>query len=163
NQISSVPLTLPSHASLLTGMLPVHHGIHDNHAARLDPNQMTLALALKRAGYTTQAFVSALILDHHFGLDKGFDRYDDFVQASSEETESMEGERIAGDTTAAALDWLEQNKKLPFFLFVHFYDPHAKYEAPEPYRSRYVQNEYFGEIAYVDEQVGKLIKAIEPI
>src|SRR5262249_52021856 len=74
NLISSVPLTLPSHASLLTGMLPVHHGIHDNHAARLDPNQMTLALALKQTGYTTQAFVSSLILDHHFGLDRGFDR-----------------------------------------------------------------------------------------
>jgi choline-sulfatase len=144
-------------------MLPVHHGIHDNHGAKLDPNQMTLALALKQAGYTTQAFVSSLILDHHFGLDNGFDRYDDFVQASSEESEAMEGERIAGDTTSAAIDWLQQNKKSPFFLFVHYYDPHARYEPPEPYRSRYVKNEYFGEIAYVDEQVGKLMKAIEPV
>lgn len=165
NTVSHVPLTLPSHACILTGNLPAKHGIHDNTRHDLNENQQTLASIFHDNGLQTAAYVSALVMDHHFGLNKGFDVYNDhtpYRPVEEGEPHPQEGERTAERTVNETLQWLSTNASSQFFLFVHFYDPHAKYAPPQPYAAQY-KNPYWGEIAYVDEQVGRLLKVIEPI
>lgn len=162
NEISAVPLTLPSHISLLTGLLPLHHGIHNNSLFRLTMDHVSMATIFHQNGYRTQAFVSSWILDHHVGLDQGFDGYDDQFQTTGDEASSEELERSGGETADRAIAWLSKNSQSPFFLFVHLYDPHAPYHPPQPYASRY-KNKYYGEVAYVDEQIGRLLKALAPV
>ncbi|HSE43149.1 MAG TPA: sulfatase, partial [Acidobacteriota bacterium] len=160
NAVTHVPLTLPSHASLLTGLLPAKHGIRDNHGYHLNLNMETLPSLLKSKGYSTAGFVSSIVLDHRFGLSKGFDVYNDFIQYGAQDSANPQNERLAEATATEAINWLASNQQAPFFLFVHFYDPHARYNPPEPYHSKY-QNQYFGEIAYVDEQIGKIMNSIK--
>lgn len=163
NHISHIPMTLPSHISMLTGLLPIHHGVHDNHLGRLGKDKVSIATMFSRSGYRTQAFISSIILDHHFGLDQGFDNYDDNVQYAAEEAGVMvEYERNGEQTAGLVVKWISSNLKAPFFLFIHMYDPHTKYDPPEPYAEKY-KNKYFGEVAYVDEQVGKILRALEPV
>ncbi len=155
--ISPVPLTLPSHTSMLTGKLPVGHGIRDNTGYILDPQEITLAEVLKGQGFATGAFVSAFVLDSRWQLSQGFDMYyDNFNLAQFQDVSPGDIQRRADETEIEASHWLESNKDRKFFLWVHYYDPHDPYDPPEPYKSQFPGKLYDGEIAYTDEYVGKL-------
>jgi len=150
---TTTPQTLPAHASMLTGLYPAGDGLHDN-GRTLDARQPVIAERLKAAGYATLAFVSGYPLDRQFGLARGFDLYDDQLGAGL-------AERSAGATTDRALAALATQPPGPLFLWVHYYDPHEPYAPPEPYRSRYAQTPYLGEIAYMDHELGRLLAAVE--
>lgn len=155
NQAYSVtPTTLPSHTSMLTGLYPADHRVREN-GRMLDQELDLLAVMLKGRGYDTAAFVSGFPLASQFGLSRGFDHYDDaFV--------SDDTERLASDTTDLAVTWLE-GQTSPHFMWVHYFDPHDPYEPPEPFRSLYPDDPYLGEIAYMDNELGRLIRAFEQI
>lgn len=161
--VSSVPLTLPAHASIFTGLDPSNHGVRNNGEYRLDASQTTLAEVLQEHGYDTAAFVSAFVLDARFGLDQGFVRYDDRVDAApGGKFGSLESQRSAGAVTEAALGWLRTRQRQdPFFLWVHYYDPHDPYMPPSVYADHFRASPYDGEIAYMDAQIGRLINALE--
>lgn len=159
--LSHVPLTLPSHTSMLTGKMPTGHGVHDNNGYRLSDKTGTVAQYFQQSGYKTAAFVSSVVLDHRYGLDRGFNVYDDHFPASSE-TGEISNERNAEATTQKAKDWLRANSGGAFFLFVHYYDPHAPYHPPAAYLSRF-RNPYFGEISYVDDQIDQLLQSLQPV
>lgn len=159
---SPVPLTLPAHASILTGRVPPAHGVRDNGAFRLSDDELTLAEVLRGQGYATAAFVSSFVLDHRFGLAQGFDVYDDRTWSALEMLESLEAERNGEDVYEAFHDWLVTvDPERPFFVWVHLFDPHAPYEPPEPFRTRYPDDPYAGEVAFTDAVVGKLLDALE--
>jgi arylsulfatase A-like enzyme/Tfp pilus assembly protein PilF len=147
------PMTLPSHTSMLTGAYPADHGVHQN-GWYVAEDQMLLAPLLKEDGYTTAAFVSAFSVSSEFGLDRGFDIYDDGFGAAG-----LERDAVA--TTDRALQYLRQRTKGPVFLWVHYFDPHEPYEPPEPFRSRYKGNPYLGEIALMDREFGRLLTEFE--
>ena len=148
---AAVPQTLPSHTSMMTGLYPGGHGLHEN-GRYLSPTQPLVAERLKAAGYRTAAFVSAFALARRFGLARGFDVYDDAVP-------EPRNERSARDTTDRALVYLAKPSPQPLFLWVHYYEPHFPYEPPEPYRGRFASNPYLGEVAAMDEQLGRLAAA----
>ena len=152
-----VPLTLPSHASLLTASYPTRHGVHDNGTFRLGPSSPTLAEALKRAGYRTAAFVGAFVLDARFGLGRGFDVYDDRMLGRGGDVEFVQ--RSAEQVLAPAYEWIASSPQppVPWFVWAHLYDPHEPYAPPEPYRSRYAADPYDGEIAYADAALGAFV------
>ena len=127
--ISPVPITLPSHASILTGRDPPHHGVHHNGQYHLEASSTTLAEILEGEGYQTAAFVSAFVLDRRYGLSQGFDVYDDRVEPLSRRTVGgLDSQRSATDVTDAALSWLaDREGEATFFLWVHYYDPHLPY------------------------------------
>ena len=150
---ATVPQTLPSHSSMLTGLYPAGHAVHEN-ARYLAASHPLAAEKLRERGYATAAFVSAFVLDRRFGLSRGFDVYDDQFPSGA-------AERAAKETTDRALAWLERAPSQPLFLWVHYFDPHAPYEPPEPFRSRYRTNPYAGEVAAMDEQLGRLVAAFE--
>ncbi|MEM1181144.1 MAG: sulfatase-like hydrolase/transferase [Acidobacteriota bacterium] len=151
------PLTLPSHASMLTGQLPPEHGVRDNAGYALSAEAPYLPRQLRDAGYRTGAFVSAWVLRAETGLGDGFDTYGDRLEA--EERLAGVVQRAGADTVAEALDWLEQggDSDTPFFLFVHLYEPHTPYEAPEAFRGR-GRDAYDDEIATADAAVGQLLE-----
>ena len=149
---STTPTTLPSHTSMLTGLYPTEHGIREN-GRRVSTELDLLPALLKDRGYTTAAFVSGFPLSGQFGLARGFDIYDDDFGA--ERTE-----RTATETTDLAMTFLKEETGT-LFLWVHFFDPHDPYEPPEPFRSQYPDDPYAGEIAYMDQEVGRLIAAFE--
>src|SRR6478735_8818262 len=150
---ATVPETLPSHASMMTGLYPAGHSIHEN--ARPLPDATPVAAErLQQAGYRTSAFVSSFTLARRFGLARGFDRFDD-------EPPAGRSERSARETADAVLAELATMSDRPRFLWVHFYDPHAPYAPPEPYRSRYAASPYLGEVAAMDEQIGRVVQAFE--
>jgi arylsulfatase A-like enzyme/Tfp pilus assembly protein PilF len=153
--ISPVPLTRPAHASLLTGLYPPEHGIHDNLPATLDPSIPTLATRLKAAGYHTAAFVGSFLLGKGSGLEAGFDVFGDGSIAGAGDRIGAEAERRAEEVAAEALEYLS-TARAPFFLWVHFYDPHAPYDPPAAFSGK----GYSGEIAYADSQVGRLAGAL---
>ena len=159
---AAAPLTLPSHASILTGEYPPTHGIRENAATRLSDNQITMTEVLQSKGYETAAFVGSFVLDRRFGLAQGFDLYDDRVWASASDLEKLQAERPADAVFEAFESWLAGRRgEPPFFAWLHFYDPHAPYLPPEPYRTRYRSDPYAGEVAYTDEVVGKVWSALE--
>jgi choline-sulfatase len=161
NASSTVPLTLPAHATILSGLLPPHHGLHRNGVGRFPASAPTLAARLKAAGYRTGAFVGAFVLDRRFGLDRGFDRYDDEIDRDPEAVSGFGAERPGPVVVDRALAWLaEPGAADPFFLWVHLYDAHAPYEPPEPFRSRHPGHPYDGEIAALDAQVARLLEAL---
>lgn len=161
NAISPVPVTLPAHSSMLTGTDPPYHGVHDNSAHLVDDSNVALAETLKNVGFTTGAAVSAFVLDAQFGLGQGFDTYhDDFETPRVGNTVVQ---RRAGETTRVALEWLEENKNEEFFLFLHYYDPHHKYQPPEPFASQFASNPYAGEIAYTDHCIGQVIQKLKDL
>jgi len=159
---SPAPLTLPAHATLLTGLLPVEHGVRRNGDAALPDEVPTLATVLAGAGYRTAAFVGAFVLDHRFGLGRGFGHYDDDVERDPRRDQRLEAERPAGAVADAALAWLDAAGagQQPFFLWVHLYDPHAPYRAPEPFAGRHAEP-YDAELAYADAAVGRLLAALD--
>ena len=156
NVVAPTPLTLPSHTSMLTGRIPLAHGVHDNGQIVPAANQ-TLAEILAGDGYATAAFVSSAVLGRQFGLDQGFAAYVDTMGMGG----VMQEERAADQTARRAIDWLaRRDPSKPFFLFVHFYDAHTPYEPPEPYASQ-APHPYAGEIAFVDANIGRLLGALE--
>ncbi|MFN7980099.1 MAG: sulfatase-like hydrolase/transferase [Vicinamibacterales bacterium] len=156
---TAVPLTLPSHTTLLTGQRPPQHGVRLNGQV-LGADVPTLATALKDRGYQTAAFVGAYALDRRFGLARGFSTYDDQVTRDWDAADRLEAERPAGAVVDAAIAWLDRAKDGPFFLWVHLYDPHAPYAPPEPYRTRFAGRPYDGEIAYADAEAGRLLTRV---
>ncbi|MGE0815936.1 MAG: sulfatase-like hydrolase/transferase [Vicinamibacterales bacterium] len=157
---TAVPLTLPSHVTLLTGRTPPAHGVRVN-GQRLDSGVPTLAAALGAAGYQTAAFVGAYVLDARFGLARGFATYDDRVARDWRRAERLEAERPAAAVVDATLAWLEARPAGPFFLWVHLYDPHAPYAAPEPFRTRFADRPYDGEVAYASAEAGRLLARLD--
>jgi arylsulfatase A-like enzyme/tetratricopeptide (TPR) repeat protein len=155
---AQVPLTRPSHTSLFTGMFPTRHGIRDNITPAKIPEVPTLAEVLKAAGFRTAAFVSTIVLAGGGGLERGFEVYsDDFGdRAGSEEAFLNELQRRGDETLSEAVRWLRSNRESRLFAWVHLYDPHHPYEAPEPYGSRFADRPYDGEVAWSDELVGRL-------
>ena len=150
---ATVPETLPSHISMMTGLYPGGHGVHEN-ARFLGADQALLAESLGRAGYRTAAFISSFVLSRRFGLSRGFAHYDDELPGAA-------NERDAAATTDRALAYLaEQDSSTPLFIWVHYFDPHAPYEPPSRFRTRY-PTPYLGEVAAVDEQLGRLTQAFE--
>jgi arylsulfatase A-like enzyme/Flp pilus assembly protein TadD len=156
---SPVPLTLPAHASILTGQLPPHHGLRINGTGRLPEGAATLATRLKAAGYRTGAFVAAFVLDRRFGLGQGFDRYDDEIPRDTQA--GLEAERPGKIVVDRALAFLAEDRTKPFFLWVHLYEPHAPYAPPEPFASRFAGRPYDGEVATADDLVGRLLADLE--
>ncbi len=156
---TTVPITLPAHASLLTGAFPMATGMHDFIGNELPPSAVTLAEVLRDNGYTTAAFVSSAVLDSRFGLNQGLDTYFDYFDLSGLREANFDQMERRGDLVMGeALSWLKRNPRRPFFLWVHLYDPHFPYTPPEPYASRYRSNPYDGEIAFADAQVGRLFE-----
>ena len=160
--LSPVPLTLPAHCSLLTGLDPPAHGVRDNGTGALDARVPTLAKVLSGHGYATAAFVSSRVLDRRFGLDRGFDTYDDRM-AAERIGEYGYPERNAEAVTTAALAWAGRRPRgRPYFLWVHYYDPHAPYAAPGESTAASPAARYAGEIAYMDREIGRLLQALAP-
>lgn len=155
--LAPAPLTLPSHCSIMTGLVPRRHGVRDNARFRLDPGIPVLAERLRAAGYRTAAYVSSAVLDRVGGLDRGFDLYDDTVRTGDRRAFNYE-ERAASQTTRAALYGLARLGP-PFFFWVHYFDPHLPYVAPEPFRTRFRDRPYDGEIAFMDSEFGRLLEA----
>ena len=156
NAWSHSPLTLPSHASMLTGLLPASHGVRDNTGFRLAENVPTIASLFSANGYTTAAAVSAFVLRKATAIHRGFSLYDDELEKTQRETSLGHIQRPGDATVAAAQRWIETQSGQPFFLFVHLYEPHSPYDPPEPYASRYA-DAYDGEIAHTDAIVGRFL------
>ena len=164
---AAAPLTLPSHTSILTAVSPPVHGVRTNGLFRLGPKLPTLATVLKNAGYRTGAFVGAFVLDARFGLTRGFDVYDDRYGEKHAGDPTEGAERRAEDVIKPALAWINSSSPQPpapspqrpatspWFMWIHFYDPHEPYRAPEPYASRH--QPYDAEVAYADAMIGKLL------
>jgi arylsulfatase A-like enzyme/tetratricopeptide (TPR) repeat protein len=176
---ATVPLTLPSHATILTGLLPPEHGVRENGIDALGDAHQTTARLLKSAGYQTAAFVGAFVLDRRFGLAQGFDTYDDQIPRDANATERLEAERPAAAVVDRALAWLDRSANPesrtpnpqslipnPFFLWLHLYDPHAPYDPPREfirapsteYRVPSTEQRYEGEIRYVDAQIARVFE-----
>src|SRR3954463_16712618 len=143
-------VTLPSHINILTGLYPYQHGVHDNAGFKLAPKNETLGAMLHRAGYTTGAFIGAYPLDARYGLNAGFDVYDDNYGKGAASLDFTNQERPAGAVLEAASRWWTANQGKPRFLWVHLYDAHAPYRPPEPFASEYASDAYLGEVAAVD-------------
>jgi len=153
---ADVPLTLPSHTSIMSGYLPIHHGVRVNVEMAVPDSVPLLASDFKRAGYETGAFVSSSVLLKRYGLNRGFDLYD---QSFYNSLKRGHQKAIAKDTLSKALIWLRARKG-PYFCWIHLYDPHVPYEPPEPFGSRYKKDPYDGEIAYMDSQLGAFWKSL---
>jgi arylsulfatase A-like enzyme len=170
--ICQVPVTLPSHTSMFTGLNPTSHNVRENGTFRLDDSEITLAEILKEDGYKTGAFIGGFPLDSRFGLNKGFDFYDDDL-SDRKDQETLRGkirwqghnvssfERKAISVIESSIKWLSSNRKGSFFLFIHLFDPHTSYSPPEPFKKMYKYQPYDGEVAYVDYCLGKLFKKLE--
>jgi arylsulfatase A-like enzyme/tetratricopeptide (TPR) repeat protein len=159
-------LTLPSHASILTGLLPPGHAVRDNGTDRLHDEAETLAEIFGRAGYRTGAFVSSAVLEAMYGLDQGFSTYDDATTKDSRYTVAYP-EREARSVTDAALAWLReagsgQDAGKPWLLWVHYFDPHSPYKPPAPWEQEFAGRLYDGEIAYMDSEIGRLLEGAGP-
>ena len=151
-------VTLPSHASILTGRYPFEHGIHDNSGYRLPDGSRTLATMLRDEGFATGAFVAAFPLDSQFGLDQGFDVYDDRFGVAEGPSDFTIAERPAEAVVAVARAWIESQPG-PWLAWVHLFDPHAVYRPPPPFDARYAGSPYHGEVAYTDYALGPLLAA----
>ena len=157
--VAPSPLTLPSHATLLTGLDPLEHGVRGNGTGALPPDVATLAGSLGGCGFATAAVVGSRVLDRRFGLDRGFERYDDAMLAERV-GEYGYPERPADAVTDAAVRWLAgADPRKPFFLWVHYYDPHAPYVPPAELAGVGERGSYLGEVAFVDREVGRLVAA----
>lgn len=150
-----VPLTLPAHCSMLTGNYPAVLGIHDNYNYFQDKGNITISEILQDNNYKTSAFISATPLDDMFGFNQGFDNFND-DNISTIATEMGSFNIIAEEITDRAINWIKKNSGNKFFTFIHYYDPHSPYSPPEPYDEKYNDFPYDGEIAYVDNELGRL-------
>jgi choline-sulfatase len=157
---SHCPMTLPSHASMFTGSLPTEHGVRNNIGYRFEGAKLrTLAEELRERGYATGAAVSSYVLRSDTGIDDGFDFYEDSIAVATAGATS-EHQRSGMETLKHAQAWILAHREQPFFFFLHLYEPHAPYEPPEPFKSRY-PSAYDGEIAAADAIVGELIRSLK--
>ena len=158
-----VPLTAPSHASILTGTYPKIHNLRDMGGFVLDARVPTLATILGQAGLQTAAFIGAAVLDHSYGLNRGFSTYADEMKndAGDSKVPGVVAEVRGEMVTRRALEWLDRRDgSRSFLLWAHYYDPHFPYDPPQPFRGQYPKNSYGGEVAYTDEQVGRLLEGL---
>lgn len=159
---ATVPLTLPSHTSILTGLYPPENGIHVNGRGRLDPQLPNLAATLRNAGYRTGAFIASIVLHAKHGLDHGFEVYDDDMAGGVQQGHESHLMRDAKLVVDSALSWLDGHQHEPFLCWVHLFDPHAPYEGhPEVFRDRFQELPYDGDIAFADLHVGRLIRFLK--
>jgi len=160
---ASAPVTLPSHATIMTGMEPYRHGVRNNGTYDLPEGLTTLAECLTVQGYRTHAVVSAYVLDSRFGLDQGFAHYDDDLTDAPKESAFMSREISADRTVDKTLAWLRKSeeKSGPFFLWTHFFDPHAGYDPPPEYLERFPDDPYMAEIVFADAMLGRVIAELE--
>lgn len=149
NAFSPAPQTLPAHSTIFTGLYPYDHKVRDNLINYLPDEALTLAEILKENGYSTGAVVSSAVLNHRFGLKQGFDYYDDKVEKKS-------GEIKAEETTKKGIEILKKLKE-PYFLWVHYYDPHHPYKPPEDIKA---PSNYLGEVLYMDKNLKPLLDAL---
>jgi arylsulfatase A-like enzyme/Tfp pilus assembly protein PilF len=170
NAYSHVPMTLPAHTSILTGLMPAHHGVHNNVSYRLGDRVPTLATVLQGAGYRTGAFVGAFVLDARFGLNRGFDVYDDRLPTNAGEVSFQFVQRRADEVLRAAGDWVLEADEHPaaaaahpapgpWFCWVHLFDPHTPYDAPAEYREG--RSPYDAEVAYTDAMLGRFFERLQ--
>ncbi len=163
NAYAPIPLTLPAHSSMLAGTYPPYHKVHDNFDYKLDESNITIAEILRDKGLATGAIISAYVLYPQFGLAQGFDSYNyTFVDPIMAGT-NRDTERRAEEASFFACQYLEENKDRPFFLFLHYYDPHHAYIPPEPFATEYADDPYSGEIAYTDHWLGKVIDKLKSL
>lgn len=148
-------ITLPSHVNILTGLYPFQHGVRENAGFRLDPKYPTVATMLRKAGYATGAFIGAFPLDSRYGLNQGFDTYDDNYGKGEATVDFVVQERRASAVLDSAAKWWRSHEGQKRFMWVHLYDAHAPYDPPEPFRTAYSNDEYLGEIAYVDDSLAR--------
>jgi choline-sulfatase len=163
--VSQVPLTLPSHASLFTGLYPPHHAVRDNAGFVLEPDASTLAEHFQAAGYKTAGFVSSYVLHSRWGIGQGHETYDDsFDYAGLEGRSLTDVERPAEPVVEAAVAWLRQPQraKRPFYLWIHLYDPHDPYVPADQYRRR-APTAYAGEVMYADAQIARFLAALDTL
>ncbi len=168
--VAPAPITLPSHSSLMTGKVPFAHGVRDNGLFALGDEQTTLAEILRDAGYRTAAAVGSFPLTARFGIGQGFELFDDHLTGRYEDLYGERAfpkdrfffdERKAARVNEAVLPWLEEHHRDPFFLWLHYFDPHHPHEPPPPYDQLYAHDLYLGEIAYADESLGTLLAELE--
>ncbi len=162
NAVAQAPLTPPSHASIFTGQYPTVHHVRNTGGFILPSSARPLAKILQEQGWDTAAFVSSAVLKKVIGFNNGFAVYDDQMPREGNRQEFGEdAERPAGDTVDRAVRWLNAQSGKPYFLWVHLYDPHMPYKPPSPFKEKYRDRPYDGEIAYADQQLGRLLDAVE--
>ncbi|MEM8962284.1 MAG: sulfatase-like hydrolase/transferase [Acidobacteriota bacterium] len=164
--MSAVPVTFPSHSTIHTGLYPPNHGVRDNGLFNLPPEVVTLAEIMRDAGYRTGAAVGAFPLAQQFGINQGFEIYDDkFLPGPGDEIEPGHSlffeERKADQVNAALFPWLEEVKDEPFFAWLHYFDPHQPLDPPSPYDQIFRHNPYDGEIAFADQSLGSVRRQLE--
>jgi arylsulfatase A-like enzyme/Tfp pilus assembly protein PilF len=159
NAVAPAPLTAPSHASMMTGVYPTVHKVRNTGGFVLSPSQPTLAKLLQDQGWDTAAFIGSSVLKRRFGLNQGFAVYDDEMPAQAGGSAQEEPERRASEVVDRAVKWLDAQSGKPFLLWAHVYDPHIPYDPPSPFREKYRDRPYDGEIAYTDQQLGRLFDA----
>jgi arylsulfatase A-like enzyme/Flp pilus assembly protein TadD len=160
NAYAQVPLTLPSHSSIMTGTYPLYHQVHDNGYYYLGSENETLAKILKKNGYKTAAFVSSFTVDSRFGIGQGFDLYDDKF-LDDEILKNFRSERKADKVFASFSPWFDKNYSQKFCCWVHLYDPHLPYDPPPPFKQEFYDHPYDGEIAFADFYLGKIIAKLK--
>ena len=160
NAVAPAPLTAPSHASMMTGVYPAVHKVRNTGGFVLPSSQATLARTLQEQGWDTAAFIGSSVLKRRFGLNQGFATYDDEMPVRANGSAQAEPERRAEEVVDRAVKWLGAQSGKPFFLWVHVYDPHIPYNPPAPFREKYRDLPYDGEIAYTDQQLGRLFEAV---
>jgi arylsulfatase A-like enzyme/Tfp pilus assembly protein PilF len=167
---TAAPITMPSHSTMMTGLYPLAHGVRDNGLFRLPESRTTLAEILKGRGYATAAATGSFVLDRRFGLSQGFDLYEDRVrreyenlwgQRASPKNTLFFDERPAEHVNAAILPWLRQNRDKPFFVWMHYWDPHQPHIPPAPYSEVFATDLYQGEISYADAALGHVLGELE--
>ncbi|MGB0133057.1 sulfatase-like hydrolase/transferase [Dokdonella sp.] len=163
NAEATAPITAVSHSSIMTGLLPPAHGVRDNGSYALSEDAITLAERFKQAGYETRAFVSAVVLSKRYGIDQGFDSYDDDLWSENEPRLFMIRDRPASETIDRTLDWYDtrssEKSDRPFFLWVHLFDPHEPHAAPG-WTTPLSASPYDAEIAFADRELGRLVDAL---
>jgi len=159
--ISPVPITLPSHTTILSGLQPPRHGVRANSTFSLDPHIPTLASRAHAAGIATGAFVGAVVLGRHYGLARGFDVYDDRMGERRALGKSGYPERQADAVVDAALAWLRPTQPERFFVWLHMYDPHFDHHPPQNYADQMSDDLYAAEIHFADHEVGRFVEEVE--
>jgi arylsulfatase A-like enzyme/Tfp pilus assembly protein PilF len=160
--MTAAPLTLPAHSTIFTGRFPPEHGVRDNGGYFLNDSETTLAETLKSHGYATGGFIAAYVLDSKWGINQGFDTYFDDFDLSKYKVMSMGAiQRPANEVMDHALPWIEAHRGAPFFAWIHLYDAHTPYEPPAPFRERFPEDPYQGEISFADSQVGRLVQSLQ--